>query len=249
MQSLGASFTILSSTESTNNYAMQRVHARLAKHGEAWFALEQTKGKGQRNKSWHSNPGENIILSVVVEPGFLLPTQSFLLNAAIALGTHDFFRKYAGPEVRIKWPNDIFWHDRKAGGILIESAIRSGKWLYAVAGIGLNINQHHFANDLKATSLYVITGNQFDVIKLAGELCGFLDNRYRQLQAGNKILILEDYRNAMYKLNETMLFRNKETTFSGQIKGVSPEGALIIETGQKKVQKWQWGELQWIFPG
>ena len=68
MQSFGRSFTLLSSIDSTNNYAMQKVHARLARHGDAWFAMEQTKGKGQRNKNWQSNAGENIILSIVTEP-------------------------------------------------------------------------------------------------------------------------------------------------------------------------------------
>lgn len=248
MQSLGGCFTILTTVESTNNYAMAQVHARLAKHGDAWLAMEQTKGKGQRSKNWQSNPGENIILSIVIEPNFLLPAQFFLLNAAIALGTLDFFEKYAGREVSIKWPNDIFFGDKKAGGILIENTIRAGSWLYAVAGIGLNINQNSFSIGLKAISLNLITGKQYDVVSLARELCAFLDVRFRQLEAGNKTVILKDYQGKMYKLNQMTKFCAKQIIFEGQVKGVSPEGLLIVETDQKKIQQWQWGELQWILP-
>lgn len=245
MQSFGRSFTLLSSVDSTNNYAMQKVHARLAKHGDAWFAMEQTKGKGQRNKRWQSNAGENIILSIVTEPGFLSPAKSFLLNAAVALGTYDFFQKYGGPETRIKWPNDIYWSDRKAGGILIESAIRTEQWLYAVLGIGLNINQTGFDNELQATSLRLITGRHFEVTALARELCYFLEKRYEMLKAGHEALILQDYRRVMYKLNELVRFKHKELLFEGRVKGVTPAGLLILET-DKREQQWTWGEVEWI---
>lgn len=245
MQSFGRSFTLLSSIDSTNNYAMQMVHARLAKHGDAWFAMEQTKGKGQRNKSWQSNAGENIILSIVTEPGFLSPAKSFLLNAAVALGTYDFFKKYGGEETRIKWPNDIYWRDRKAGGILIESAIRAERWLYAVLGIGLNINQAGFGNNLRATSLRLITGRDFEVTALARELCYFLEERYEMLKAGHETLILQDYRRVMYRLNERVRFKNKGLLFEGLVKGITPMGLLIVETGNKE-QLWTWGEVEWI---
>jgi BirA family biotin operon repressor/biotin-[acetyl-CoA-carboxylase] ligase len=165
MQSFGQSFTVIPSIDSTNNYAMQMVHARLANHGDVWFALEQTSGKGQRGKSWQSSRGENILLSIVLQPLFLVPMRSFLLNAAITLGVYDFYNKYAGRETRIKWPNDIYWRDRKAGGILIENIIRLESWLFAVAGIGLNINQVNFGEHLqKATSLRQITLKNFESI-------------------------------------------------------------------------------------
>jgi BirA family biotin operon repressor/biotin-[acetyl-CoA-carboxylase] ligase len=245
MQSFGRSFTLLSSIDSTNNYAMQKVHARLARHGDAWFAMEQTKGKGQRNKNWQSNAGENIILSIVTEPGFLAPARSFLLNAAVALGTYDFFKKYGGPETRIKWPNDIYWGDRKAGGILIESVIRAEQWLYAVLGIGLNINQTGFGNNLQATSLRLITGRHFEVTTLARELCLFLEERYDMLKAGHEALILQDYCRVMYRLNEQVQFKKPGLIFEGVVKGVTPAGLLIVETNNKE-QQWAWGEVEWV---
>ncbi|HRN58067.1 MAG TPA: biotin--[acetyl-CoA-carboxylase] ligase [Agriterribacter sp.] len=247
MQSFGRSFTILPSIDSTNNYAMQMVHARLAKHGDAWFALDQTSGKGQRGKTWQSRAGENIIISLVITPSFLLPAQSFLLNAAIALGAYDFFKKYAGDETRIKWPNDIYWRDRKAGGILIENSIQSAKWLYAVAGLGININQRVFEESAsRPTSLRQITGKSFDVMHLAKELCHFLEERYESLQAGNETLILHHYRQAMYRLNEPVTFKNKDILLEAIVKGITPDGLLVVETVNKKEEKCLWGAIEWI---
>lgn len=247
MQSFGRSFTVLTSVDSTNNYAMQMVHARLAKHGDTWFAMNQTRGKGQRGKQWASGNGENIIMSIVLTPTFLIPMQSFLLNAAIALGTYDFFKKYAGCTVRIKWPNDIYWGDRKAGGILIETVIQSQNWLYAIVGIGININQQQFEESLaRPVSLRQITGKYFEVTDLARELCYFLETRYEALKAGNENLILQDYRQAMYKLNEMVRFRRHNKDEEVRVTGVSHDGLLLVETSAGETAQWMWGTVEWL---
>ncbi|MCO5241385.1 MAG: biotin--[acetyl-CoA-carboxylase] ligase [Chitinophagaceae bacterium] len=247
MQSFGQSFTVLPQVDSTNNYAMQQVHARLAKHGDTWFALDQTSGKGQRGKTWQSSVGENIIMSIVLTPSFLLPVHTFLLNAAVSLGAYDFFNKYAGNETCIKWPNDIFWGDRKAGGILIENSMQSNNWLFAVAGLGININQRHFGEGISGvTSLRLITGKSHDVLELARELCCFLEQRYKMLESGNEALILQNYRQAMYKLNKRVKFKTGSIYREAVVKGVSPDGLLVVETGDKGEEKWPWGTVEWV---
>ncbi len=121
----GGHLTILESVDSTNNYAMAKVRTGLAKHGDGFFAMAQVNGKGQRGKAWITEPGTNIILTLVMQPFPLQLNQQFHFNSAIALAACDFFARYAGDETTIKWPNDIYWRDRKAGGILIENIIVS----------------------------------------------------------------------------------------------------------------------------
>ena len=180
--SIGHSFIELPSVDSTNNYAMAQAQARTASHGTLIFAHEQWAGKGQRGKSWTSQPGENIILSLILEPGPLPVTQYFPLSCAIALACLDFFSRYAGPdETRIKWPNDIYWRDRKAGGILIENSLKGDRWAYSIAGMGININQTTFPPTARnPVSLRQITGRSFDAVELARELGACLDLRYQQ---------------------------------------------------------------------
>src|SRR5258705_5530512 len=99
-------FIELQSIDSTNNYALSQIHAGLAKHGQAIFAHEQTAGKGQRGKKWMSFKGVNIALSIIIKPAPLLVSQQFQLSACIAVTLREFYRKYAGEETKIKWPND-----------------------------------------------------------------------------------------------------------------------------------------------
>ncbi len=163
---------------------MGKVHAGKASHGTIFFAHEQLAGKGQRGRTWISSPGDNIMMSTVLEPVFLPITQQFSLSVAIALACHDFYSRHAGAEeTRIKWPNDLYWRDRKAGGILIENSFRGDQWLFAVAGTGININQVQFPDDLRnPVSLRQITGRSFSAVDLARELGDCLERRFEQLR-------------------------------------------------------------------
>ena len=89
-------FKILDTVDSTNNYAMAKVHAGMTSHGMVWFAHEQTAGKGQRGKNWETEAGKNIAMSLVLQPETLHATQQFYLSAAVALSCFEFFSGHAG---------------------------------------------------------------------------------------------------------------------------------------------------------
>ncbi len=247
MQTIGKPFTELAAVDSTNNYAMAAAQKGAAKWGEAWFAHEQIKGKGSRGKSWKSTAGENIILSVLLEPGNdLLPSQSFYLTAAVALAARDLFHQYAKEEVTIKWPNDIYWRDRKAAGILIENTFRGNHWQWSVAGIGMNINQTFFDAALpNPVSLKQVTGKTYDAVALAKELCICLQHRYEQLQK-DKESILKDYNDVLYKRNETVRLKRGNAVFSAVIQHVAASGLLQVEDGLGS--QFTFGEIEWVLP-
>ncbi len=245
MQSLGRPLTILSSVDSTNNYAMRMAHARMAKHGAAWLAWEQTRGKGQRGKEWIANKGENIYLSILTEPHFLKPVDGFQLVAAVAVGTYRFVKKHLGQNISIKWPNDIYWNDRKTVGILIENIIQSNKWLYAVLGIGVNINQVAFDQQIRnAISWKQITGLTYDIVLLTEELCDDIDASYRQL-ADDPAAVVAQYQAAMYKLDQPVTFRRGDEAFQAIVKGVSDGGQLIVEQAKQETLL-EWGTVEWV---
>ena len=133
--------------DSTNNYAMAMVQKGVATTGDAVFAMEQTSGKGRRGKIWKSKKAQNILLTILAQMQWLPVQQQFHLRMGIALACHDFFSKYSKENIKIKWPNDIFINDRKAGGILIENVIKGNLWQWAIIGIGLNINQENFEKE------------------------------------------------------------------------------------------------------
>lgn len=245
-------FIELQTVDSTNNYALSHIYANLATPGTSYFAHAQLEGKGQWGKTWVTEKGANIILSIVLKPEFLSHFQQFQLSACIAVSTHAFFSKYAGDETMIKWPNDIYWRNRKAGGILIESRIGSASakasattWEWAVAGIGLNINQTQFPEPLtNAVSLKQITGKSFDTVQMAKELCKSIEHYYNQLGTGGFPEILKLYRQHLYKKNEKVQLKKLNRIFEATVIDVSEEGQLITLHGIE--ERFDFGEIEWI---
>jgi len=245
---IGHSFIELQSVDSTNNYAMAKAHAGMASHGTLIFAYEQWAGKGQRGKTWNSTPGENIILSTVLQPVFLPITRQFPLSAAVALACHDLFSRYAGgKETTIKWPNDLYWRDRKAGGILIENSFKGDQWMFAIAGTGININQVQFPETARnPVSLKQITGQTFDVIRLARELGDCLDRRYGELEKGGASPLIEEYNTRLYKRGQAVRLKKGNAVFETMVAGVSAGGRLLTRDTMER--QFDFGEVEWVIP-
>jgi BirA family biotin operon repressor/biotin-[acetyl-CoA-carboxylase] ligase len=242
---IGQPFVELLRVDSTNNYAMGQLKKGLAMHGTAYFAYEQTAGKGQRNKQWQSVKGENIILSVVLDTKRLLTSHQFTLSMIAALSAQNLFNKYTTNETKIKWPNDIYWRDRKAGGILIENVFRGANWQFAIVGFGLNINQTIFDASLKnPVSLKQITGSDYDVIPLAKELCKILEFKFSHFSGVEEGSLLNEYNNGLYKRNEETRFKKESRVFSGDVKRVDSYGRLIISSSTEEA--YEFGEIEWL---
>lgn len=258
--SIGTPFIELQSVDSTNNYARSLIQDSMAQHGTAVFAHEQLAGKGQRSKIWTTEKDANIIMSIVINPEPLQVSQQFQLSACIATAINDFFSKYAGEQTKIKWPNDLYWQDRKAGGVLIENVIRSGElvsgsyrngnWQWAIIGIGININQTSFPPELQnPVSLKQITGKNFDLIGLAKELCLVLDGKLQQLIAGGFENIFSQYLSHLYKKNEKVKLKKGDRVFEVFIKEVSSSGKLIVQHTIEEdpiLPGFDFGEVEWI---
>ncbi|RFM30662.1 biotin--[acetyl-CoA-carboxylase] ligase [Deminuibacter soli] len=216
----------------------------MAMHGAAWFALEQTAGKGQRGKTWKTEPGQNIILSVLLDTSRLAVSAQFRLSMAVALAVHDFYSKYALDDTRIKWPNDIYWRDRKAGGILIENVLKGNIWQWAVAGMGININQVVFDAAIKnPVSLKQITGKNFDTPALAQELCSFLEQRFQQLHENDTDALLQAYNERLFKRGEKVKLHKDAIAFECIIDHVDEMGRLWLRDSIYPYV--EFGEVRW----
>jgi len=235
---------ILEKVDSTNNYAMALVQRGEAVGDEAVFAKEQTSGKGRRGKTWKSKSGENVILTVTEQMQWLPIQHQFQLSVAASLGCFDFFSKYIKENIKIKWPNDIFINDRKAGGILIENVIKGNLWQWAIIGIGLNINQVNFDEEIKAVSLKQLTGIHYDVIDLAAELLEAVTKRIYQLKS-------REFDNLIYQYNDNLFCRDKivklkkgNIVFETKIQKISSVGELITEDAIER--RFEFNEVEWL---
>ena len=180
---LGEPFIELATIDSTNIYAMDLVHKGLALSGSCIRAQFQSQGKGQHGRNWESSAGLNLLCSYILALKQLnpvkiwSPSDQMAFSAAIALGVRSFFEAFAGGKTKIKKPNDIYWGDRKAGGILIENVLRGQAWTWSVVGIGINIHQMEFSHEAgQPISLKQITGETYQLGVLQKALSLHLNN-------------------------------------------------------------------------
>ena len=243
-------FIELQSVDSTNNYARAQLHAGLAQHGMTIFAHEQVAGKGQRGKVWTSEKEANIALSVVIKPASLRLTRQFHLSACVAVAVHEFFIHYAGDDTKIKWPNDLYWQDRKAGGILIENIVGSsssgaGNWDWSIVGIGININQTVFPPDVpNPVSLRQITGKFFEPAELAKDICTYFEKYYQLLIKEDFETIYSNYISYLYKKEEKVKLKKGNRVFEAVINKVTPAGKLVVQHAIE--EEFDFGELEWV---
>lgn len=240
----------LTAVESTNSYASDLLRQIRVSEGTIVYTFEQTKGRGQRGNTWLSEPNQNIALSLILHPSFLRAGEQFLLTKITSLAVADLMaeilEKQGGPEVKIKWPNDIYAGDKKAGGILIENTLRDDLIQSTVIGIGLNVNQTEFSEAIRATSLKCITGKTSDLMQIVRRLCEFLEARYLQLKTGRRELLDTHYLHSLYRRNEWSTYKCGNEIFEGKIKDVSPEGLLRLENRNNETREFDLKEIVFL---
>ncbi len=217
----------------------------MADHGMVYFAHNQLEGKGRMGKLWASESGKNILMSVVINTSVQKNRSLRGLNQWVSVACYEFLSQYAGEETRIKWPNDLYWGDRKAGGILIENTWRGNLWNWAIIGIGLNINQSHFEEGIgQPVSLQQITGKVHPPVDLAKELCTCLERRYQQWIHEQEAEILEVYNQHLYRKNRWVNFVVNGKELTGMPIAVNIDGEMVIKDQKGTTQCLS--QAQWL---
>jgi BirA family biotin operon repressor/biotin-[acetyl-CoA-carboxylase] ligase len=218
--------------------------------GDIILAQCQTAGRGQRGHTWESREGENLTFSLLLEPLFLPPSEQFLIAECVALGVCDALLHY-GIEAQIKWTNDIYIGDRKLAGILIEHKLQGSALARTVAGIGLNVNQKAFSDDLpNPISMAQTTGREFDREEVLQTVATSLMARYEQLREGGAKELQADYHQRLYRLGQEHCYALPDgSRFRGIIRGVEPMGALRIENERGELLSFLFKEVEFVIQG
>lgn len=246
---IGENLKIADSLPSTNEYIKEEIAKSTPfEAGTVILAKEQTKGRGQRNNSWNSRKNENLTFSYILYPTFLSPLSQFYLTVSVSLALVKFLKQYI-PDVFIKWPNDIMAGNKKICGILIENTIRGNKIKHSIVGIGLNVNQTLFENSLKqATSIkaYLNSKQNFELLKLAKKLFGFLSEEYYTLQTKNPHDLLAAYNKHLFRKNEEKPYIIDNKSFNASIIAVKEDGLLRLKIGEH-IYKYASKEVKYVF--
>lgn len=243
---IGSNKIFVEKLTSTNSYAGQLLIKDDVPEGTTVCTAFQSAGKGQMGNQWESEKGKNLLLSIILYPSMILPSEQFLISMTISLGICDFLKRCSG-NCTIKWPNDIYIFNDKIAGILIEHSLIGNKIKSTIAGIGLNINQDKFLSDApNPVSLKMITGIEYDLASSLDLLLSDLDKRYKQLIAGDFDQIRNEYILKLLRLNEWSDYIDSGGLFKGRIISVTAEGRLQIENNNGEIKEFSFKEVDFI---
>ena len=233
---VGREIHLFKTLESTMDEA-KRMAEGGAPEGAVVIAEEQTAGRGRFDRSWMSEPGKDLLFSVVFRPD---AAQAPHVNMAAALSVCSAVGHATGLATTIKWPNDVKLAGRKVSGILVESAVTSGlspaggeiqrgSIDYTVLGVGLNVNSDPaFVPEIAetATSMYRETGITFDRVDILVKVLRELDDRYALIKAGQSIR--EEWASRLETLGRSVVVRWQDNSEEGTATGVDEMGNLIL---------------------
>jgi len=181
---------VLDETDSTNRYISQLCNELQESVAELTTVTAefQTAGKGQRGNTWEAEEGKNLLFSFVLYPTFLEARRQFILSQIVSLSIKEELDRWSD-EITIKWPNDIYWRDKKICGIQIENDL-SGHFIgRSISGIGININQNEFHSDApNPVSLKQITGQEHDRYEILSHILKRVQIYYNGLQTEDSVM-------------------------------------------------------------
>lgn len=220
----------LDETLSTNSELKLLQQKKLLPEGAIVKADYQTHGRGQAGNTWFSERGRNLLFSLLLYPNFIKAKKQFIISRIVALAIKKVLDQYM-EGVSIKWPNDIYWNDKKIAGMLIENNLLGQQISSTIVGIGLNVNQDEFPLELlNPVSMKQITGIEYDRDELLTSFIREFFLLYGSLQQGNEAKIERKYMNQLYRRENYHWYEDKDGRFEGKIMDVLSTGHLVLET-------------------
>jgi len=242
---IGKKIISLPESESTNTLMVSMSQHRLLDEGTVIVTDNQTRGRGQAGHTWVSEPAANLTFSVLLNPFFLEPSNQFFLNMAVGLAICQAISDSVPNKVWLKWPNDVIIQDKKVSGILIENQIQGQVLSQSVIGIGVNVNQTHFAWP-HATSLKVLTGKDEDKFKIFETILVRLEAYYNLLKAKRFDTLKKEYYTVLYWKDERHQFEVKGKKIEGIITGLDEVGRLVV-LAQGKTSHYNFKEIRFLY--
>lgn len=235
----------LKETISTNNYLRQHLLEERLPEGSVVVSEYQTGGRGQTGNGWESAPGMNLLFSVILYPEHILANRQFIISQITSLAVKETLDLYTN-NISIKWPNDIYWQDKKICGILIENDLTGTTIHKSIIGIGINLNQTLFKGDApNPISLALITGKTYDKQEVL--------NRFRQLFYSYYLFVLQEkfieikdiYMQSLYRKDGYHLFTGSEGSFYARIYNIENTGHLLLQLENGEIRRYAFKEVSW----
>lgn len=232
--------------DSTSNYLKQLLISHKPDEGTIVFADYQSAGKGQRGNVWESEKGRNLLFSTILYPGIIKASEQFILSQIISLAVVKTLSDFTD-NITIKWPNDIYWKEKKICGILLENTLEGEKIKESVIGVGININQTDFRSDApNPVSLQQVTGNDYGLEEMLLSVRSNIMYYYARLKNKDLSAIINEYKGKLFRKDGYHLYSDEKNKFFARIKDIELSGILILETKNGEDRKFAFKEVKYI---
>lgn len=244
MQNIKNKLIHLSEVDSTNSYLRTKLENSVEELTAVWADF-QTAGRGQKGNKWESELGKNLSFSTVLYPTFVEPVDQFIISQIVSLAVKRTLSRYLD-NVTVKWPNDIYWNNRKICGILIENDLSDNHILRSIVGVGLNVNQSAFISDApNPISMKQITGEEYDRENLLSliieELCSL-----NLLARTEKEAIASEYLTSLYRREGFYPYEDEEGEFKAEVVNVESSGLYVLKTSEGDIRKYAFKEVRFL---
>ena len=247
MYIVGSKIIELPEISSTNDFASALLSKDKQPEGTIVLTEFQTDGKGQGNNIWHSFKGENILMSLILYPGFLNASKQFYLSEIVTLSIIKTIKEYLNLNCKIKWPNDIFLNNKKIGGILIQNSLKAQFMKNSIVGIGLNVNQKKFLKELpNASSLALESGKELDKQELFYALLQNLDRYYLKLRNGEFEIIKREFIKNLLGYDSILKCQAENgERFNAKVETVKETGEIVLNVNNE-LRSFMHGQIRFI---
>lgn len=235
----------LDEVDSTNTY-LRRMETLPDADIVVVTAGHQTAGRGMGSNRWESEDGRNLLFSMLVRPEGVPAARQFALSMAEALAVKDALDPIAG-EVTLKWPNDVYWHDRKISGTLIETAISGRLVKDCIFGTGINVNQRVFRSDApNPVSLRQITGRDTDMNVVLDSVLEAFEGYYAMVLYGEYDRVGRLYHDALYRRTGMHAYSDSDGRFMASVVRVGHDGRLVLRDDAGRERIYAFKEVSYI---
>lgn len=229
-RTLGRNCIYLNRVDSTNNYA-KRIAEEGAKEGTLVIAEEQTGGKGRRGRGWIAPRNVNVMMTLLLRPR-IQPRNASMLTLLMAMAAVRAIREVTGFQAGIKWPNDVVAGGRKVCGILTEMSSEPDYINYVVIGIGMNVNQKDFPQEIAGTagSLSMVLGRDISRAELTARVMEALEELYEIfLETEDMSKLCREYNSVCLNIGHPIKVLEPKNEYSGVTDGINEKGELVVK--------------------
>ena len=244
---MNETFIHLNETHSTNSYLRELImREKEQPEGTVVITDYQTAGRGQKGNSWESERDKNLTFSILLHPNHIPPGKQFILSQLISIAIVGVLKKY-DRHFTIKWPNDIYWKEKKIAGMLIEVDLTGSSLSNAIIGIGININQRHFKSDApNPVSLTQITGKEHNLSELLEKILDSIVDEYNKYTPDNEEEIRQKYMALLFRNKGVYPYLYGEEIFNASIEGIEPNGQLILKKENGSIHTFAFKEISFV---